>query len=472
MKKFYITTTLPYVNAEPHIGFALEIVQADVIARYQRQQGKEVFFNTGTDEHGLKIYRNAIEQGKDPQQYVDGHAAKFDALRDALHLSYNKFIRTHDPRHIAAAQDFWQRCDANGDIYKKAYKIKYCVGCELEKIESELVDGRCELHPKLQLELIEEENYFFRFSKYQTALLELYEKNSEFVIPAHRLTEIKNFVAKGLEDFSISRLKSKLPWGVPVPGDPDHTMYVWFEALVNYISTLDWPTGKQFKQFWPGMQVAGKDNLRQQSAMWQAMLLSAGVAPSTKIFIHGFINIDGGKMSKSLGNVVDPFALVEKYGTEPVRYYLLRYIHPTEDSDFSFEKFEEGYTADLANGLGNLVSRVTGLIEQNGVTIKLKKFKSDATLNQCIENFEFDRALKHIWDKVAQADGIISEKKPWELAKAGKNKEVTAILNEVANIVFTISQSLTPFLPTTAEKIEKIITAKKVKKADPLFPRL
>ncbi|MFA5987765.1 MAG: methionine--tRNA ligase, partial [Candidatus Paceibacterota bacterium] len=289
-KKVYLTTTLPYVNAEPHIGFALEIIQADAVARYFSLRGDEVFFNFGTDEHGQKIYEKAIEQKKDPQAYVDEYAAKFDKLKEALNLSYNNFIRTTDAHHVMAAKEFWKKCDAAGDIYKKNYKIKYCVGCELEKTESELIDGKCPIHPSKELEIREEENYFFRFSKYQKALLDLYAKTPNFVLPESRFNEIRKFVEGGLEDFSISRLKSKMPWGVPVPGDDDHVMYVWFDALVNYISAIGWPDETdKFNAWWPVIQFAGKDNLRQQSAMWQAMLMSAGIVPSRQIMIHGFI---------------------------------------------------------------------------------------------------------------------------------------------------------------------------------------
>ena len=313
-RKFYITTTLPYVNADPHIGFALEIIQADVVARYQASLGKEVFFNTGSDEHGLKICRKAQEEKMDPQAYCDIYAKKFDDLKNALNLSYNNFIRTTDEHHIKAAQEFWRLCDANGDIYKKKYRVKYCVGCELEKTESELKDERCPSHQNLELEIIEEENYFLKYSKYQKPLLDLYNKNPDFVVPESKNREIKEFTKRGLEDFSISRLKEKMPWGVPVPGDDKHVMYVWFDALVNYISCLGWPENKKnFKAFWPGLQVAGKDNLRQQSSMWQAMLLSAGLPSSNQIFIHGHILANGQKMSKSLGNVVNPFDMVKKY---------------------------------------------------------------------------------------------------------------------------------------------------------------
>ncbi|MDZ4205869.1 MAG: methionine--tRNA ligase, partial [Patescibacteria group bacterium] len=306
-KSFYITTTLPYLNADPHIGHAFEFIQADIIARYKRLVGNEVFFNTGTDEHGLKIYRKAFDVKMDTQDYVDLYVLRFKALKESLNLSYTNFIRTTDPHHIAAAQTFWNICLKNGDIYKKEYKAKYCVGCEMERHDSELENNRCFLHPNLKLEIIEEVNYFFRFSKFQEPLLQLYKQNPDFVLPSTRLNEIEAFVERGLEDFSISRLKSKMPWGIDVPNDPEHTMFVWFDALVNYVSVIGWPTNtEEFKKWWPVTQYAGKDNLRQQSAIWQAMLMSAGLTPSKQIVIHGHITSEGRKMSKSLGNIIDP----------------------------------------------------------------------------------------------------------------------------------------------------------------------
>jgi len=321
-KPFFITTTLPYVNGTPHVGFAMEIIEADVLARYQAQTGAEVVFNTGTDEHGVNIYRKALELGKEPQQYVNEMAETFKNLKPLLDLSFTHFARTTDSHHIVAAQEFWRRCEQAGDIYKKDYKIKYCTGCELEKTESELNDdGRCLLHPSKEIETIEEENYFFRWSKYQEPLLKLYQDNPHFVVPEKRLNEVRNFVAGGLQDFSISRLKEKMPWGIPVPGDDAHVMYVWFDALVNYISTLGWPDDlTTFEQFWPGIQIAGKDNLRQQAAMWQAMLMSAGLPTSRQILLNGFINVNGQKMSKTLGNVISPYEMVEKYGVDGTRY--------------------------------------------------------------------------------------------------------------------------------------------------------
>ncbi|MFA6106395.1 MAG: methionine--tRNA ligase [Patescibacteria group bacterium] len=472
-KKFYITTTLPYVNADPHIGFAAEIIKADVIARHHAQKGEEVFFNTGTDEHGLKIYRKALEAGIDPKAYCDQYAARFEDLKKSLNLSYNNFIRTTDEHHIKAAREFWKRCDKNGDIEKKIYKVKYCVGCELEKTDSELVGGKCPLHPNQELEIIEEENYFFKWSNYQEKLLELYEKNPFFVMPGHRLHEIKNFVKSGLQDFSISRLKSKMPWGVPVPGDEEHVMYVWFDALVNYISALNWPEDeKKFAEYWPVTQVAGKDNLRQQSAMWQAMLMSAGLPASRQILIFGFITADGKKMSKSLGNVVNPYEVVEKYGTDALRYYLLAEITPFEDGDFSFDKFEKKYSADLANGLGNLVSRTATLLEKNGIELDLAKAKDkelERRWNDEMEKFQFDQALKIIWEKIAESDAFLSEKAPWKMK--GKD-EIMEVLKPVAKNILNIGRLLLPFLPETAEKIVRQFGEKQIKKEDPLFPRI
>ena len=477
--KFYITTTLPYVNADPHLGFALEIIQADVIARYRRALGDEVFFNTGTDEHGLKIYRKAQEQGKDAQAYTDEYAAKFDKLKQALNLTYNAFIRTTDKNHKAAAQEFWRRCLKNGDIYKKNYQVKYCVGCELEKTESELVEGKCPLHPGAELESISEENYFFRFSKYQEPLLKLYKDRPDFVLPEWRLKEITNFVAAGLEDFSISRLKAKMPHGVAVPDDAEQVMYVWFDALINYISTLGWPSSAKatdgkpdnFKEFWPGMQVAGKDNLRQQSAMWQAMLMSAQLPNSQQILIHGFITSAGQKMSKSIGNVADPYELVAKYGTDAVRYYLLAEIPPFEDGDFTIEKFKARYNGDLANGLGNLVARVSTLLEKDSIELSLSLEGDEALekrVGEKMAHFKFNEALAELWQVLRQADGTLADKKPWEIKDIVAKK---AVLEPVAQSILNVANLLEPFLPATAEKIIAQFTARQIKKAESLFPR-
>ncbi len=468
-KKFYITTTLPYVNDNPHIGFAMEIVRADVLARFHRLIGDEVIFNTGTDEHGQKIYQKAQQEKKNPQQYCDENAAKFAQLKKLLNLSYTNFIRTTDKNHIAAAQHFWLLCYKNGDIYKAKYKINYCVGCELEKTDSELVNNRCPLHPNRKLEVIEEENYFFRFSKYQKQLLELYQKNPQFVIPQFRFEEIKNFVKSGLKDFSISRLKQKMPWGIEVPNDSNHVMYVWFDALINYISTLGWPKNqKKFSQFWPGVQIAGKDNLRQQSAMWQAMLLSAGLPPSKQIIIEGFITSNGQKMSKSLGNVVNPFKLVKKYGPDAVRYYLLREIPPFNDGDFSNQRMEEIYKADLANELGNLVSRLTNLAEKDKIIVndETKEKLSNKTI-ELFNRYQFNLILEEIWKEIKKLNKHIDSFAPWNKKTSERQSFLTQSLKKLKSIAF----NLQPLLPSTAERIIEAIQGK-IKKISPLFPRL
>lgn len=480
-RALYLTTTLPYVNADPHIGFALEIVQADIYARYRTLQGDEIFFNTGTDEHGLKIYRKALEEGKRPQAYVDEYAAKFGSLKEKLDLFPDiHFIRTTDAGHKAAAQEFWRRCAKAGDIYKKAYKIKYCVGCELEKTESELVDGYCPLHPHMEIELIDEENYFFRFSKYQRPLLDLYAAHPEFVVPDFRFNEIKKFAEAGLEDFSISRLTSKMPWGVPVPGDSTHVMYVWFDALINYVSTLGWPqdTGN-FEKFWGtvehpnAIQVAGKDNLRQQSAMWQAMLMSAGLPTSKQIIIHGFITSGGQKMSKSLGNVIDPYAIVEEYGTDALRHFLAQHIHPFEDTDFTIEWFEERYNSDLANGLGNVVARIMQLaqahLEKSVPEIPRnedEKFTTDYT--DQFKKYRIDRASDYIFRQISELDLKITEKKPFHLIKKNPSEGKQLII-ELTHDLRRIARLLTPFMPETARKIKDAIEENE--KPDNLFPR-
>lgn len=470
-KHFYITTTLPYVNSDPHIGFAMEIVRADAIARYHALMGEEVFFNTGTDEHGLKIYQKALENNETPQEYTDRYATRFKDLKESLNLSFNSFTRTTDKHHIDAAQEFWKRCDANGDIYKKHYKTKYCVGCELEKTDSELVDGKCPLHPDRELEIIEEENYFFRYSKYQQKLLDLYEKDKEFVLPDFRLNEIKKFVERGLEDFSISRLKEKMPWGIEVPGDADHVMYVWFDALVNYIAAIGWPKDEtKFLTWWPGVQYAGKDNLRQQSATWQAMLMSAGLPNSKKIIINGFITSGGHKMSKSLGNVINPFDIVNEYGTDALRYYLLREISQFEDGDFTLDRFKETYNANLANGIGNLTNRILKMAEtylEKPVTVPERSIPQN--FKDAFERFEINKAMDIVWKEIGSMDQYIQESEPFKLIKTDKEKAVK-IIEELTVRLYTVGRMLNPLLPETSAKIKQAVKENK-KPAAGLFLR-
>lgn len=483
MQKYYITTTAPYVNSEPHIGFALEIIQADALARYHTLRGDDVFFNTGTDEHGKKIYEKAVEEGKSPKEYVDIYAAKFRDLKDLLGLSDKlNFSRTTDDKHIVAAQEMWRRVESAGYIRKGTYSAKYCVGCELEKQDSELVEGKCPLHPNKEIELINEENYFFCFSKLQDKLLEHYDRYQDFVIPAHRQKEIRNFVESGLTDFSISRLKEKMPWGVPVPGDESQVMYVWFDALTYYISALGWPSSDTtansksnlFEDFWGSkdqsnaVQVAGKDNLRQQTSMWQAMLMAAGLPPSRQVVIHGFITSNGQKISKSLGNTVDPVEYVNKYGVDALRYYLLAKIDPFEDSDFTKEKFEEVYRADLQNGIGNLVSRVAAMAVGTSNKHAVNNIQISEKIEESLNNYRFDEALRDIWMRIKQADQLISEKRVWELAEVPKQQ----ILGELIEVIVQLAVDLRPFLPMTADKILSTYTAPTIQKMTPLFPRL
>lgn len=477
MKNFYITTTLPYVNADLHLGHALEFIRADAVARYKSLMGFEVFFNTGTDEHGLKILKKAQELGLSPQQYVDGFAPSFQGFIKSLGISSNiHIVRTTDSHHMKAAQDFWKLCEKSGDIYKKSYKIKYCVGCELEKTDSELVDGKCPIHPNLNLELIDEENYFFKFSKYQKVLLDLYEKNPKFVVPESRLNEIKAFVGRGLEDFSISRLATKMPWGVPVPGDESHVMYVWFDALVNYISTLGWPENvEQFEKFWVNgdpVQYCGKDNLRQQSAMWQAMLISAGLTPTKTIVIDGFVTGAGGvKMSKSLGNVINPIDIVNEYGTDALRYFVLRELHPFEDSPFTLEQFKQSYNANLANGLGNLVSRVMKMATSNGIVFDEKAFldiqKTDLMIG--FESFNLQLSMNAIWKMIAEADGYIQKEQPFKKIKTDKEAGEGDIKKLLA-MLDTIGTALVPLLPQTAQAVIDCVRGNKMPEK-PLFMR-
>lgn len=471
MNTFYITTTLPYVNAEPHIGFGLEIIKADVIARYHQLIGDEVIFNTGTDEHGQKIYQKAIEEGKDPQAYCDEYAAKFNELKTLLDLNYTNFIRTTDSHHVLAAQEFWKRCNDNGYIYKKLYQTKYCIGCELEKTDSELVDGRCPLHPNKELEIREEENYFFKFSQFQQKLTSFYEANPDFVIPSTKFQEIKSFVTMGLQDFSISRLKTKMPWGVAVPGDEDHVMYVWFDALVNYISTIGWSDNSaEFEKFWPVVQIAGKDNLRQQSAMWQSMLMAAELPTSKHILINGFISVNGQKMSKSLGNVISPSELVERYGVDGTRYILTGLGSFGDDADISWDKFDATYTSELANGLGNLMSRIAALCEKDGNSLPItdENFKLSLDIGQYINLYELDKAHGLVSNNIKILDKIISDAQPWKM----ESDELHSFLSEIIVKIRQITFDLEPFTPTLARKLQEHFMQEKIGKVSPLFPRL
>lgn len=500
-KKFYLTTTLPYVNAPLHLGHAVEIIRADALARLKKLQGYDVFFNTGTDEHGAKIFESAKKVNKDTQEYVDFYAdlykktlERFGVLKEGEGVH---FIRTTDEHHIKAAQEFWRRCDKNGYIYKKNYKAKYCVGCEEEKTDSELVDGKCPEHDRVP-ELIEEENYFFKLSAFGEKLKEFYEKNPQLLIPEYRLNELKEFVNRGLNDFSISRLKSKMSWGVEVPGDSEHVMYVWFDALVNYISTLGWPNTQSealctvehehnssccrpedvsnFNAFWTEgtpTQYCGKNNTRFQGLMWQAMLMGAELPNTHKIVVDGFILGEGGvKMSKTLGNTIDPLEIVEEYGTDALRYFVLREFHPFEDTAVSKDKLKESYNANLANGIGNLTSRIMKMAE-NFSSLPVENFDfsqiEDEDYLKGIQEFNFMKSLNAVWSRVALLDELIQEKKPFSVVKVDPD----SAKNLIANLVYSLAvlaSMLEPFLPETSKKIKECIKANKMPEA-PLFLR-
>lgn len=470
-KNVYLTTTLPYVNADPHIGFALEIIQADAFARFQRSQGAEVFFNTGTDEHGQKIFEASEKAGKGVQEYVDYYANEFQKLKGALNLSNDTFIRTTNLDHHKAAQEMWKRCEIKGDIYKKEYEGLYCVGCERFITEKDLVDGKCVDHGK-EPELLKEENYFFRFSNYEKSLLE-YLSREDCIIPEWRRQEAINFVKAGLEDFSISREKKRLQWGVPVPGDDSQVMYVWFDALTNYISTLGWPHEEgNFKKFWvEGVtyQFAGKDQVRFQSLMWQAMLMSAEVKNTDHIFYHGFINSDGKKMSKSIGNVISPYELVKKYGTDATRYLLLRHVHPFEDADVTWERLDEWYTAGLVNGIGNLASRIMQMAETH--LTERPAGIDEPPHRVAVEGFNFNEYMNGVWKKIQELDEAIQREEPFKKIKQEETREdARTFIAALVNALLKIGYELDPVMPDTARAVQKCVFENK--KPENLFPRL
>lgn len=481
-KPFYITTTLPYVNADPHIGHALEFVRADVIARHKRLENKDVFFNTGTDEHGAKIFENAVKEGKEVKEYVTGFSEKFKDLHQKLNISYDGFIRTTDEKHVKAAEGIWGRCFDNGYIYKKNYQAKYCVGCELTKNDSELVDGKCEIHPTREIEFIDEENYFFAFSKLQEKLLEFYSSNPTFVVPQTRYNEIKSFVDRGLEDFSISRLKSKMPWGVAVPGDDAHVMYVWFDALTSYISTLGWPEKGDFEKFWQQrdkrevVQYCGKDNLRQQAAMWQAMLMAADLPLSTQIVIDGFIMSGGQKMSKSTGNVINPLEIIEEYSgvtdypEDVLRFVLLHDISSFEDGDITKETIATSYVSHLQNGIGNLTNRIMKMATTNGVVSLETKRIDSVDVFKILDTYDIKKSIELVMEEVRSLDKFIQDTEPFKVIKHDEEKGLLLIGDCLADL-YRVANNLSIFLPNTSAKILECIEEHKMPEK-PLFGRV
>lgn len=469
--KFYITTSIAYTNAPPHIGFALESLQADVLARYHKNSGKDVFFLTGTDEHGAKIKKAADKEKKDTKKFVDDIAKKFQNLKLVLNLSNDDFIRTTDSkRHWPAVQKVWLELKKNGDIYKRQYNGLYCLGCEAFITKKDLIADKCAVHQK-EPEVIQEENYFFRLSKYADKIKKSIEQGKFRIVPETRKNEVLSFISQGLEDISFSRPRKDLQWGIPVPDDGSQTVYVWADALVNYISAIGYPDNKNFKKYWPAdVQCLGKDILKFHAIYWPAILLSIKLKLPKMIFVHGFITSGGQKMSKSLGNVVDPFSLTGKYGTDAVRYYLLREIPSAEDGDFTYEKFEQRYNADLAGGIGNLVARVLGIAKgiknpkakSQNKKLKLKISEIHKKYKTSLEEFKFNEALVAVWELISFCDKYINEEKLWET----KNIEV---INDLFFALKEIAGLLAPFLPQTSESIKKAL---ETRKSEMLFPRL
>ena len=480
MKKRYITTAIPYVNAAPHIGFALELIQTDAAARYWRHQlgANQVHALTGSDENSLKNVRAAEAAGEEVDSFVARHAEEFKSLQKVLNLSFDDFIRTREERHISGAQKLWSSCNPD-DIYKKTYKGLYCVGCEQFYTEKECPDGVCPDH-KTELEVIEEENYFFKLSNYQKQLEALIESDKLRIVPKTRKNEVLSFIKGGLEDFSISRSQERARhWGVPVPGDEDQVMYVWFDALSNYITALGYAKDSdQYKTFWDNEDVKrvhmiGKGITRFHAVYWPAMLLSAGVPLPHELFIHGYITVEGEKMSKSLGNVIHPKALVEEYGIDATRYYFLREIPSHGDGDFSRARMEERY-AELANQLGNLVSRVAAMSNKyfDGKldTIAVNFDDKQKALDTAMQDYDFKKYLDLVFQVVAKANDITDKKAPFKLVKTDE-AAAKAVLSELAEMIRFIGKALLPIMPETAAEILKRYEGDIMANGNSLFPR-
>ncbi len=488
-KNFYITTAIIYPNAEMHMGQTYELFLADVIARYKRQRGHTVYFLTGTDEHGIKIARKAKDEGKESQLFVDEKAESFQALESRLNVSYDQFIRTSDKEaHWPGAQAMWQKLSASGDIYKKFYKGLYCVGCEKFKTEKELVDGKCPDHNTVP-EAVEEENYFFKLSKYGDVLLQKIESGEFAVEPISARNEMIALIKGGLEDVSFSRKKEAVLWGIPVPDDETQLMYVWCDALTNYISALGY--GREdstlFDTFWPAdVHVIGKDIVRFHAAFWPAMLISAGLPLPKKIFAHGHITSDNKKMSKTIGNVLYADEFIEGYGVDALRYYLGREITPTEDGDFTREKFQTAYNANLANGLGNLISRTLKMTESYFGGVVSRDESQDVPIRTTIEgvseeyqvstwsieyfakhiiepeyckymdSFEVHKAADEVWKLIKVLDGYIADYEPYKLFKENPEK-TKAVLFAILGGLERVSIMLEPFMPATALRMHDLL---------------
>ncbi len=472
---YYVTTSIPYVNGEPHIGFGMELLHGDVMARYARQQGKSVIFSTGTDEHGGKVAEKAAEQGKTPKQFSDEISKQFSDVAKLLNISNDRFIRTTDPGHEQRAGLIWKALEK--DIYKDKYSGLYCTGCEAFVTEAAAKEnkGICPHHNK-PYEKIEEENYFFKLSKYTQPIQRALVSGTFRVLPNTRKHEIDQVLKSGLDDISISRPKEKINWGIPVPGDENQVMYVWFEALMNYITVLGYPEHKDFKGYWPAnVQVIGKDILRFHAAIWPGMLLALGLPLPKDLFVHGFITVEGQKMSKSLGNVIHPKEIIDEYGADAFRYYFLRHVPSYDDGDFSWAKLHSAYNNELGNELGNAVQRTVAMIKQyqNGLIGDIPPAEHDtAQYRVALEDYRFDQALNEVWEQVRGLNQYIDEEKPWKIHKDDDADHLREVLAYQVSCLLEIAQLLEPLLPETASKIRHIFEDGIVRPTETsLFPR-
>ena len=471
MDKFYITTAIPYVNGKPHIGHALEYFQADTIRNYHAILGEETLLLSGADENALKNVQAAEKENTPIQNFLDKNSQIFKDSYEKLGVKLDVFERGSDKtHHFPGVQKLWELCSKNGDIYKKSYTGLYCVGCESFKTEKELVDGKCPDHNK-EPEKVTEENYFFKLTNYQDKLLELIEKNELQIHPESKKNEIVSFIKQGLEDFSISRSKNRAKGvGVPVPGDENQVMYVWFDALAIYITGIGYGIDEEkFKKWWPAdVHVIGKDINRFHTVYWPAMLLSANLPTPKQVLVHGFVHSGGAKMSKTTGNVIDPFEISEKYGLEPFRYFMLSQIPTLDDGDFTIERFKEVYNADLANGLGNLLARVARLCEKVELD-SLPEPILDNEYKEIFESYKLNELLNKIWREISEIDQEIQNNKPWTIEDTTRLKEV---LQEWVIKINQIAYELKPFLPQTSEKILNQFKNSRIKLEAPLFPRI
>jgi methionyl-tRNA synthetase len=474
--KFYVTTSIPYVNGPPHIGFAMELLNADVLARHARANGQETFFSTGTDEHGGKIAEKAEAEGISAREFADSISLKFNSLTKLLNISNDRFIRTTDPDHERIAQTIWSAL--KDDIYKGKYVGWYCTGDEAFFTEAVVKanNGVCPAHNR-PYEKVEEENYFFKLSKYNDRILKAIESDEFEIIPKTKRNEILQVIKDGLDDISISRPKEKISWGIDVPGDNDQVMYVWFEALLNYITVLNYPDGDDFKKFWPAdVQVIGKDIIRFHAAIWPGILFALNLPLPKKLYVHGFINVEGQKMSKSLDNSIEPNEIVKRYGVDAFRYFFLRHVPSYADGDFSWSKFHDSYQNELGNELGNGVQRTLVMV-QNYLDGNLIESSKDTQTKEQVDKelaeCKFDRALDIIWAKIKSLNQYIEDEKPWVLNKNGEKDHLKEVLDNQVGQIRNIAALLKPFLPETSEKIEKIFAGDKLTAPETtLFPRI